>query len=91
MFSSSATSNTMAPVDFQPLYNKPRRSTSLLAHEVRNPLTSINLSAEMLRSAITNPELTSYLDIIVRGSARINLLMNELLKNQVLEELEKAN
>ena len=45
----------------------------------------------MLRSAITNPELSPYLDIITRGSARINQLMNELLKNQVLGELEKAN
>jgi signal transduction histidine kinase len=81
----------MITVDFQPLYNKSLRSTSLLAHEVRNPLTSINLSAEMLRSAITNPELRPYLDIIVRGSARINQLMNELIKNQVIEEIEKAN
>jgi len=58
------------------------RFTSALAHEVRNPLTSINLSLEMLYSATMDPELRPYLDIIMRGSMRINQLINELLKYQ---------
>jgi signal transduction histidine kinase len=58
------------------------RSTYTLAHDVRNPLTSINLSVEMLNSIITDGELRSYLGIIMRSSARINELINEILKHQ---------
>jgi signal transduction histidine kinase len=56
-----------------------------LANEVRNPLTNINLSVEKLHSAITDTELRSYLDIILRGSAQIDLLINELLNVQDVE------
>jgi signal transduction histidine kinase len=64
------------------------RFASALAHEVRNPLTSINLSIDMLNSAIMDNELKVYLDIILRSSARINHLVNELLKYQEVEESE---
>jgi signal transduction histidine kinase len=64
------------------------RFASALAHEVRNPLTNINLSIDMLSSAITNNELTIYLDIINRSSKRINHLINELLRYQETEESE---
>jgi signal transduction histidine kinase len=60
---------------------------SALAHEVRNPLTNINLSIDMLNSAITDKELKIYVDIITRSSKRINHLINELLY-QVIEEPE---
>jgi signal transduction histidine kinase len=55
---------------------------SLLAHEVRNPLTSIDLSIEMLLSGIKDDERKTYLDIIMRSSIRINDLLNELIKCQ---------
>jgi len=60
---------------------------SVLAHEVRNPLTNINLSIEMLRSVITDVDQLAYLDIITRSSARINDLINELLKYQHADEI----
>lgn len=60
---------------------------SVLAHEVRNPLANINLSIEMLDTAITDNGLKIYLDIITRSSARINDLMNELLKNRHADEM----
>jgi signal transduction histidine kinase len=52
---------------------------SLLAHEVRNPLTNIDLSMEMLLGGVTDEERKTYLDIIMRSSMRINELMNELI------------
>jgi signal transduction histidine kinase len=55
---------------------------SLLAHEVRNPLTNIDLSIKMLLSGIKEGERKTYLDIIMRSSIRINDLLNELIKCQ---------
>jgi PAS domain S-box-containing protein len=49
-----------------------------LAHEVRNPLNNINLSAEQL-IASTEEERALYIDIIQRNSKRINTLITELL------------
>ncbi len=50
-----------------------------LAHEVRNPLNNITISASQLQSEITDPEPSLYLDIIKRNSVRINNLIGELL------------
>ena len=54
-------------------------STLALAHEIRNPLTNINLAVEMLRSnpGIENQEML--LDIISRASCKIGDLINSLL------------
>lgn len=50
-----------------------------LAHEVRNPLNNITISASQLQSEITEPEPSLYLDIIKRNSIRIDNLITELL------------
>jgi signal transduction histidine kinase len=55
---------------------------SALVHEVRNPLTNINLAIEMLESAIEGNDLKIYVDIIRRSSSRINGLICDLLKYQ---------
>ncbi|MEI9913168.1 MAG: HAMP domain-containing sensor histidine kinase [Bacteroidota bacterium] len=60
---------------------------SALAHEVRNPLTNINISAEMLKHLITDDAQKVYLDIIMRSSIRINNLVNELLHPAEAEDL----
>lgn len=65
--------------------SKPDPFVSALAHEVRNPLTNINLAVEMLKSAIKDDD-QKYLDIIMRSSVRITDLINELLKNQQADE-----
>jgi signal transduction histidine kinase len=65
----------------------PAQIASVLAHEVRNPLTNISLAVEMLESYIKDYEAKVYLDIIVRSSLRINILINELLKNQQANEV----
>jgi PAS domain S-box-containing protein len=50
-----------------------------LAHEVRNPLTNINLSVEQLKPELTEGEAAIYLDIITRNCGRIDALISELL------------
>jgi signal transduction histidine kinase len=50
-----------------------------LAHEVRNPLSNINLAVEMLQSMMQDEEQKLYLDIILRASGRVNDLVNDLL------------
>jgi len=53
-----------------------------IAHEVRNPLSSIDLSIELLESSLVDANQKIYLEIIHRSSARINELITELLKGQ---------
>jgi signal transduction histidine kinase len=62
--------------------------TRLLAHEIRNPLTNINLSLEVLENEVHDDSLKIYLDIIKRGSKRINELLNEVLKNHQPESMK---
>ena len=52
---------------------------SALAHEVRNPLTNINLAVEMLKTTLKSDDQRMCLDIILRGSDRINSLVTDLL------------
>ncbi len=89
MNSLTAASNVIL-FDSQPAHKTWRaqssRFASALAHEVRNPLTNINLSIDMLNSAIMDDELKIYIDIIIRSSKRINHLINELLHYQGIEE-----
>jgi len=56
--------------------------TATLAHEVRNPLTNINLAVEMLASLNAGAEEKLLLDIIIRASARINELITALVRQQ---------
>ena len=58
---------------------QPAPFLAALVHEVRNPLTTIDLSLEMLRSAIEDEDLRTLLDIIGRSSIRIKGLVNNLL------------
>ena len=53
-----------------------------IAHEVRNPLTNINLAIEQLKEDIPETESnTMYIDIVNRNSNRINKLITELLNS----------
>lgn len=70
--------------------SQPTRFATALAREVRNPLTSINLSIDMLRSSIMDSELKVYVDIIGRSSMRINSLVDELLKYQEIKISENV-
>ena len=54
--------------------------TLALAHEIRNPLTNINLSVDLLQSATSDEERKIFLDIIARSTIRINSLIADLLE-----------
>lgn len=64
------------------------RISRTIAHEVRNPLTNINLATEHLRSEIAPaPETNILLDMISRNSNRINELINDLLNSTKAAQL----
>jgi len=70
------------------------RLARVIAHEVRNPLTNIDLSAGQLDSDhLSAEDKKIFLDIIVRNSKRINHLINDLLNATKFSELkyEAAN
>lgn len=67
---------------------KPAHFVTALAHEVRNPLTNINLAVDMLAYVVSDDEPKLYLDIIRRSSARINQLVFDLLKYQEPDQVE---
>lgn len=62
--------------------------TAAMAHEVRNPLTNINLAVEMLKMQLSVSDQQTYLDIIMRSSVRINELVDELLKYQNADKIQ---
>lgn len=57
------------------------RLARTMAHEVRNPLTNINLAVEQLESDLTTDDQRLFTDIIRRNSHRINILVTELLNS----------
>ena len=61
-----------------------------IAHEIRNPLTNISLSAEILRDRLSTfdniPELESSLNIISRNYERIDKLVKDLLYSYKAEK-----
>ena len=57
------------------------RLVRMLAHEVRNPLTNVNLSAEQLESELEDEDHIFYIDIIKRNCNRINDLITQLLQS----------
>lgn len=61
---------------------------SVLVHELRNPLTNIMLTIHLLESKILDDNDRMYMDIIKRSSAKINDLVNDLLKGQQQQEVE---
>lgn len=65
------------------------RISRTIAHEVRNPLTNINLATEHLRTEITpNPETDILLDMITRNGNRINQLISDLLNSTKINQLQ---
>lgn len=63
--------------------------TSVLAHELRNPLTSINLAVQMLQSIVTDDSQRACLDIILRSSIRINDMITDLLTPPATETISQ--
>jgi signal transduction histidine kinase len=66
------------------------RIARTIAHEVRNPLTNINLSVDQLKSSGHGEAKANHslmLDMISRNSNRINQLITELLNSTKFTEL----
>lgn len=65
------------------------RISRTIAHEVRNPLTNINLAAEQLQVEIPPSEDVKFLfEMITRNSNRINQLITDLLDSTRVLELQ---
>ncbi|MEO5947471.1 MAG: CHASE3 domain-containing protein [Chitinophagaceae bacterium] len=65
------------------------RIARTIAHEVRNPLTNINLAADQLKSEVTpDDENAQFLfEMINRNSNRINQLISDLLNSTKFSDL----
>jgi PAS domain S-box-containing protein len=66
------------------------RIARTIAHEIRNPLTNLNLALENLKDEMPPESETAktYADIINRNSNRIETLMSDLLKSSKPKELQ---
>ncbi len=62
-----------------------------LAHEVRNPLTSIDLAIDMLSENIYDSDQQVLVDIIKRASSRINGLITALLTSTAAANTHSGN
>jgi len=76
------------PVIAEVVVKKSDLSTDALAHEIRNPLTNINLSVEMLKDVVTDESQRLYLEVILRASHKVNALIDELIKQQQPEKAQ---
>src|SRR5512147_271268 len=50
-----------------------------VAHEIRNPLNSITLFVQLIKSGIDDPELCEYVDKILKEVDRIDIIIRKLL------------
>lgn len=68
------------------------RIARTIAHEVRNPLTNINLATSQLKTDLTSADenILYLFDIIDRNSNRINKLISDLLQTTKFSELSFA-
>lgn len=64
----------------------PVKVVSAMVHEIRNPLTDITLSTHILKTGISDNRLTTFLDIITRGSERIDDLLKKILNSGTANE-----
>ncbi len=64
------------------------RFMRMLGHEIRNPLTNIDLSVGQILAEHPDPELMELLDIIQRNSRRIGKLVTDLLQSSNTGQLQ---
>lgn len=65
------------------------RIARTIAHEVRNPLTNINLSVDQLQSEVPEtPNTLLFFEMITRNSERINQLVSDLLSSTRVADLK---
>jgi PAS domain S-box-containing protein len=66
------------------------RFARMVGHEVRNPLTNIQLALDQMEAEGTQPEQRIYLDILRRNSHRIGQLITEMLHTSRPLEMNMA-
>jgi two-component system sensor histidine kinase PilS (NtrC family) len=64
------------------------RLTANIAHEVRNPLSSISYAAELLREGQDDPALKRLTQIILDNAARLNRIVQDVMQ---LNRRDRAN
>lgn len=75
----------------QKKFNSTGRIARIMAHEVKNPLTTIVLSADQLKLELPNfiiSESGDLIDVILRNCERINHLVSQLLDSTRFAELK---
>jgi signal transduction histidine kinase len=64
------------------------RIARTIAHEIRNPLTNINLGIDQIKNSVKPSEETAMLtDLVLRNTSRINQLLTDLLQSTKISEL----
>ena len=64
------------------------RIARTIAHEIRNPLTNINLGIDQLKNTVKPSDESKMLtDLVLRNSHRINQLLTDLLQSTKISEL----
>lgn len=63
------------------------RVAAMIAHEIKNPLTNINLATTQLSEEELNKESNVYTEIIRRNSQKINDLVNDFLNVTAFSQL----
>lgn len=87
---SSIDNNNHYPARIVPAVSKTNHSQLVaMAHELRNPLTDINLSVAMLEAVLQDRDLKMYLDIIMRSSIKVSDLITEMLKWEQGDKLQE--
>jgi signal transduction histidine kinase len=77
------------PVILKRIFQQPpSRFIAALIHEIRNPLTTINLAVTMFQRAKNTDEQKKYAEMITRASHRINELVNNLLITQKNDDIK---
>jgi len=66
-------------IPHKPAPKEPDQFASALAHEVRNPLATINLAVKILKSPSKMLDHKLYLDIIMKAAGQIDDLITDLL------------
>ncbi|MCX2745259.1 ATP-binding protein [Mangrovivirga sp. M17] len=68
------------------------RMARAMAHEIRNPITNVNLALEQLLESNQNhdDEFVLYTNMIQRNTNRINLLIDKLLKSSNPEKIDST-
>ena len=64
---------------------------SVFIHEIRNPLTNINLAVFMLKAEVKMGDIDKYVDIINRSSVRISEIINEFLQSSRIDHSERTH